>query len=236
MSLTEVNKRRIIENNKTISQLLRENENILKTSGYNPPQENYSVDRVDKIQVPLGYIREVKFFISKYHLRDICKNKQTRHNIAYALQESDLINFILSRVNVWGSVEAILYKLAIINLVSIMETIILEAVNNICCNTNKCGIISKCGIHFNGKERNGATSAIDKLVKLEILKLEEEKLTKLKEIIELRNTIHIRLANYNEMQQEVFCLENYNETVYLLQDITEQIYERAVPLYNCGIK
>ncbi len=111
MALSDEQKSKIIENNRAITDLLRENEKILREAGYNPPIRNYALDRTEKIGFPSGYIRTVAAFNTKYHLMEICPNRTTRHNITYALEASDLINFIMNRVNIWGSVETIFLSL-----------------------------------------------------------------------------------------------------------------------------
>lgn len=234
MALTAEMRQKVVENNRKITELLNENEGILREAGYNPPVENYVLERAERIGFPSGYIRTVSTFIKKYHLMEVCPNKKHRHNIAYALAESDLINYILNRINVWGSVEILLYKLAIVNLVSIMEAIILEAANNICCNASACGKTTKCATHFSYQERERARNALDKLVLLNILEFEAEKVERIKEIMDLRNQVHIRLAPKNELDARYFTLDLYNEVVELLQDIDERIFLQGVSLYaNC---
>jgi len=233
MQLPEEKKNRIIENNKRISELLQENENILREAGYKPPRSNYALERSEKIMFPSGYIRTVVAFKDKYHLCEICPNRVTRQNITYALETSDLINYIVNRVNIWGAVETILFKLAIVNFVSVIEAIILEAANNICYNASRCGKTKSCQYHFSKEERNNARKAVEKLTYMGILDFDGDKLSHVQKIIDLRNRIHIRLTKGNEMNMEDFTLELYNEVVSLLQDIDEQIYEKAVPHYRC---
>ena len=117
--LTGDEERKFIENNKKITELLKENEMILRRSGYNPPLTNYTLEQSEKIGVPSGYIRTVAAFNKKYHLQEICIKRTIRHNITYALETSDLLNFIINRINIWGSVEAIFFKLSIVNFVSV---------------------------------------------------------------------------------------------------------------------
>lgn len=234
MALPDKAKNKIVENNKKITELLNENEVILREAGYNPPVANYALDRTEKIGFPSGYIRTVAAFNTKYHLQEICPNRATRHNITYALEASDLINFVMNRVNIWGSVETIFFKLAIVNLVSVMEAIILEAVSNICCNAGSCGKTKTCYYHFSKEERNNARKAVEKLVLVGILDFDIEKMARLQEIIDLRNRIHIRLIKGNEMKMDDFTLTLYNEVVSLLQNIDEQIYKKAVPHYKCS--
>lgn len=218
---------------KKISELLNKNESILRESGYNPPVDNYALDRAEKIGFPSGYIRTVATFNAKYHLQEICPNRSTRHNITYALEASDLLNFIMNRVNIWGSVETIFFKLAIVNFVSVIEAIVLEATNNIWCNASNCRNTKSCYYHFTKEERNNARKAVEKLALVRILDFNTEKVSRVQEIIDFRNRIHIRLTRGNEMKMDDFTLALYNEVVALLQDIDEQIYEKAVPHYGC---
>ncbi len=235
MPLTEEEEKRFIANNRKITELLKENEDILRKSRYNPPLTNHPLERYEKIGVPSGYIRTVVAFNKKYHLQEICINRTVRHNITYALETSDLLNFIINRINIWGSVEAIFFKLSIVNFVSVIEAIVLEATNNICCNTACCEKIKDCRYHFSKEERNYASKAVKKLAQIGILNYDNEKVARVQEIIELRNRIHIRLAKGMEINLGDFTLELYNEVVELLQDIDEQIYNNAVPHYKCKV-
>lgn len=234
MALLGESRNKLVENNKKITELLNENEAILREAGYNPPMANYVLDRTEKIGFPPRYIRTVAAFNTKYHLQEICPTRTTRHNITYALEASDLINFIMNRMNIWGSVKTIFFKLAIVNFVSVIEAIVLEAANNICCNASSCGKTINCYYHFSKEERNNARKAIEKLALIGILDFDTEKISRVQEIIDLRNRIHIRLANGNEMNMDDFTLTLYNEVVALLQDIDEQIYKKAVPHYRCS--
>lgn len=233
MKLSDDEKSKIVQNNKRITDLLNENESILRNAGYNPPWDNYSLNCDEQIKVPNGYIRKVDVFYRKYHLRDICPHDTTRRNIAYALEVSDLINFIVNRVNIWGPVETFFFKLGIVNLVSVLEAIVLEAANSVCCDAGRCGRTNECHYHFSKYQRNNARKAVERLIEVGILDFDEEKATRVQEIIDLRNRIHIQLAKGNELAMNDFNLRLYNEVVILLQEIDEQIYKKAVPHYNC---
>ena len=120
MPLNKEIEKQIAENNQKISALLAENENLLRCAGLNPPAANAALPPEKKIQFPSGYIRTVGHFKFRYHLSEIFPTKATRHNVTYALEVSDLMNYIVNRINIWGPVEVIFYKLAIVNIVSIM--------------------------------------------------------------------------------------------------------------------
>lgn len=225
---------RIIENNRKISELLVENENLLRQLGLNPPVDNIALEPKKRIQFPWGYIRRVEDFKSKYHLNVIFPTKATRHNVTYALQVSDLMNYIANRINIWGSVEVIFYKLAIVNVVSIMEAIILEAGNNICRCSNSCNKNDSCCLHFTKSQRGYVKNALDRLVELNVLRLSQQEVNHIKSVIDLRNRVHIRLTNGSELAEADFSCETYNDAMSWLKTVNEQIYQYAVPLYGCN--
>ena len=225
---------KILDNNKQISKLLKENEELLRKEGYDPPANNFVLSPHERIVFPTGYIRTVPRFIEKYHLREIFPKRYSRHNVTYALEVSDLINYVFNRIHIYGAVETVFYKLAIVNLVSIMEAIILEAANNICPNAKVCKNTKLCYKHFSRNERNNVRLALNKLVLIEILDFDEEKLERIQYIVELRNRIHIRLSLDGEVQSDNYNLQLYNETISFLQEIDQQIYEKGVPLYGCN--
>ena len=225
--------KKIADNNKQISELLRENERLLRQEGYNPPVTNFALPLTERISFPPGYIRTVLTFNTKYHLRDIIPQRTTRHNVTYALEVSDLFNYVFNRIGIWGAVETVFYKLAIVNLVSVIEAIVLEAANNICPNARNCNNTKKCYQHFNKDERSNARLSLQKLVLIGVLDFDENKLERVQNMIDLRNRIHIRLTDGNEMQLDDFNLKLYNEVIDILQDIDEQVYKKGVPLYGC---
>ena len=149
---------KIARNNKQISELLQENEALLKQAGYDPPAKNVTLPQDQLIQFPNGYIRTTCAFSERYHLKSIFPLLYSRQNITYALEVSDLMSYVVNRINIWGPVQTVFYKLATINLVSIIEAIILEAANNICSHASQCGKTEKCDKHFSREERNNVKS------------------------------------------------------------------------------
>lgn len=227
--------KKLTENNKKISDLLKENEDLLKKEGLDVPKENYSLDKDKKIKIPAGYIRFNELFQEKYKLESIVKKKETQKNIAYLFQLSDFFNYVINRFNVWGSVETMLYKTAIVNFVSILEALIFECANNICKPRN-CQKIKTCPNHFSKNQRSISFEALKKLNELGITDFSDDELKRIKYIIDLRNKIHIRLSERNEYISSEFSLSLYNELIGLLQKLSERIYNYGVPLYNQCVK
>lgn len=230
--IDEVIKQKLIENNHKIQSLLKENEEILKNQGFNPPIHNFVINpEKNKIHFPSGYIRTASEFWKKYHLKDIVKKRNTRKNISYCLQLSDFYNFIENRFYLWGSVETMLYKQDFVNLVSIIESLVLEAANNISTNCSTCNKISKCKKHISKQDKNNMKSAIKKMNELGMINLSIENIERIIELYNLRNRIHIRLADNNEFLDNKFNLKLHNETILLLIEITEDLYNSAIQYY-----
>ena len=223
---------KIIENNKRISELLKENETLLTSEGLNAPIQNYVLDESYKIQIPSGYIRINEVFQDKYHLKEIVISQAVRKNIAYALQLSDLYNYLINRFYIWGSVKTMLYKSAIINFVSVFEAIILECANNICCKADSCSISKSCQRHFNKNQRNNSFDALKRINEINITNFTEEELSRIHDIIGFRNKVHIRLSKENEFISSDFSISLCNEVIVLLQRLSERIYSYGVSEYN----
>ena len=66
---------------------------------------------------------------------------------------------------------------------------------------------------------------------MKVIDFDDDKLSRLQEIIDLRNRIHIRLTTGNELKMADFNLELYNEVIAFLQIIDDQVYQNAVPIY-----
>ena len=220
------------KNNGLISRLLNENEKILKESGYNPPSLNYAVECDKRIHVPTGYIRTSKEFCNKYHLGEIVDENNVRKNISYALQLSDFYNYIVNRFYVWGSVEIMIYKQAFINAVSVIEALIIESATRINRHCQNCKNIGKCKNNICKSDRENMKKAAQKMHGLGILKITNEELSKLLEVYDQRNKIHIRLNEHNEFLDGKFDKGLYNETIILMQRIDEVLWKNAVPLYS----
>lgn len=221
-----------LNNNESISSQLAENENILRSAGYDPPYLNFTVEKGKRIRIPAGYIRTSKKFQNKYHLGDIVESHNTRKNISYALQLSDLYNFLLNRFYMWGSIETMLYKQAFVNFVSIIEALILESSNRINHLCKDCPDIGKCKYNICKNDRENMKRAAKRLFELGILDINEVELNRLIELYDLRNKIHIRLNVQNEFLDRKYNISLYNEAIDLLHKVDVCLWKNAVPLYK----
>ncbi len=225
--LSKDKKREIEDNNRRISELLRDNETILREAGYEPPVTDYPIDPRARINFPSGYIRTNDFFILKYRLNTLCASAAVRKNIAYSLQLSDLFSYLLNRFYIWGSIGSMLLKLAIINNASILEALILESANRICDHPSSCGKTDTCSRHMNQKERNYVLHALAKLRERRIIELDELESELFGQIVDRRNNVHIRLADENEFSSGKYSLEIYNKSMLLIRKINNQLFENA---------
>ena len=94
--------------------------------------------------------------------------------------------------------------------------------------------IYSCHLHFSNSDRNYVKNALDRLVELNLLHFNPQEVQHIKDVIDLRNRVHIRLTNGNELSNADFNRDIYNDAVNLLKTVDEQIYQYAVPLYGCG--
>lgn len=231
-------KKQIIENNKKISNLLESNEVIAReVFDLNPPIKNYRItDSKQKIQMPKKYIRRANDFRTRYHLSEIVNNKVIEDNMIYAIQYTDFSNFIINRINIWGPIKSIFIKYAVILHISIMEELILQCINNICSPSN-CPYINKCDIHMNNKQRNSSYEGLIRLNELSITKYDENELQNIKEIIDLRNKVHIRLSDQNEFTADIYNMDLHNKSISEIGRLDKFIYENGVSFYkDCQYK
>ena len=232
MSISKETKEKIKENNKKITELLLENENLLRSEGLNVPEENFAFDDENKIKIPRGYIRKKEYLLNKYHLSTIASNWVVRSNIGYALQLSDLHNFLINRFYFWGPVATVMYKSAIVNLIAIFEAMVLECANQICCDPKDCSKNRRCKKSFNQNQRSSSYAAIKRINDLGITSFSSEELSRIKELINLRNRVHIRLVGEKEISDRYFNLKLYNEVIILLQRTSEELYNNATSFYH----
>lgn len=224
----------LISNNKEIGELLLENENLIRNSGFNPPVNNYVVKKKDRIIIPARYVRTKKDFIEIYSLDKIFDSDEKVSNVAYAFQLSDLYNYIINRFKIFGSVETLLYKHAFINVISIIEALVTESANRVFSKCSNCrkGSTNKCNRFVKKEERNNMKSALDKFKEFEIINLDDKKISQIKEFYDLRNKIHIILSRENELKSKMFSVSLYNLAIEYMKEIDNQIVSNAVPLYD----
>lgn len=209
------------------SKALHEAENILRAEGLNVPEENVALNDFDRIQIPKGYIRTVKEFREKYELDDHIGIETLCRNLAYALQTSDFINYLLNRFNIGLSVGQLFYKLAIINMVSALEGIlygIVKRLNRFC---RENGVVCKhnanCAYYVKSPNKYNFPDLLDCLREKAILELGEKIEDILKEIKGLRDNVHIWDVEDNEYLSQKYTRLTYNKLVLILRRIRDEL-------------
>lgn len=54
------------------------NEELIREEGYNPPLDNFTIEKENRIKMPQRYIRTSKEFWIQYHLNEIVDNRNTK--------------------------------------------------------------------------------------------------------------------------------------------------------------
>lgn len=226
--------KQIKENNAKITELLEQNEQLIKDT---VPQNSFAeaaVDGDDKINFPKHTIRQARSIVSAKKLDLIIPNPVVRKNVAYSYQLADWYAFMINRIYTWGSLEKMILKNGVINLISIFEALTLECANNICCSPGACkaGRKRKCTQAFNREERNNIMRALKRMNELSITSFSEKDLEKIQKYIDFRNRVHIRLTQENEFLSGDFKISVYNNIVEYLSRLSDDILKNGVPMYH----
>lgn len=223
-------KKLILNNNGRITKYLARNRKYLHKANACWSQEEKLSDE-EKIQIPSDCVRKVKSLSDQYHLEDIILSNDVRNNISYLLQTSDFYDYFLNNFCIYGPVRTIFIKNSILNLFSIFEALIFSCGKNIC-NPKNCDKIDGCNIHFSKNERGKLDSALHKMKDIGILKFDDSDMERIKEIIMLRNEVHLLLAKGNEFWEDKFNMNLYYEMRKLLERTLKAIYNNK-HLYFC---
>ncbi len=253
--------KKIEENSQTITQLLRENEALLREIGFDPPSNNIMLTDEASIKFPSNYIRQADYFREKYHLRDIfvkekgdVDGKNIADNCAYALIVSDIYNYWINRFGFWGVVASLIYKDGIINFVSVIEAMVKEGTKKYACKCDHCKNKESCNKRILKADLKKRTKGgnkpelslgeyVDLMEKLKFVENpilvfddnigKENVYQKLKSMIDIRNYVHITKSDVNSLNNNQFDLKNYNECLKLLQMFSAAIYERIDQQKKC---
>lgn len=218
-------KEKIIYNNKKISELLTENEQILKCAGFNLPVDNFAFDpeneRGYRIQVPTGYIRTKDYYIKEYDLSKICGEDSVHvPNIAYSLEVSDFYNYILNRFGIYGPILSMMYKHATINIVSIIEVLMKAYIKTLQQKCMACPKKEECdGRIVNRYIKPKFKEQVDKYKNLRIFGWDDSMYDKIKRMYDYRNRVHISKATENELTDRIHSRDQYNDAIALMKEI-----------------
>lgn len=227
MGLSEDSRQRIIENNRKISKLLAENEEILKAEGYKPPIDDHAFSQnYNKIQIPGGYVRRKPYFVKEYGLADICDGDSAKiDNIAYTLQLTDFHNFIMNRFGIYGSVLSMMYKHSTINIVSVIEVLIRTYIETLWSKCQRCSRKSICSEKLTKKRdlQGNFEKIIENYKRLGLLSIDDKIYDKAVKLYGHRNHIHLTKAKGNEFTDDdiKFTKEIHDDAIRVLKRIDD---------------
>ncbi len=212
---------------KKVSQELNNLEEFLRKNGIEIPNKNIALDSDEKIWIPRGYIRTVRYFEKKYRLYDLLGDEILVKNIAYALQASDFFNYILNRFRIGLAVGKVFYKHAIINIFSVIESLLYGIINK-ChshCQLNYrvCNKNAECGFFLKKASKYSFKNLLQVLNQKELIHMPGCIQRRLLGLKGLRDNIHLWDVKDKDYFNDDYNLINYNFLVQVLQALKEDL-------------
>ncbi len=218
--MAQTPKEEIQEAFKKASTAINELEDTIRKH-YDTPRENINSADFQKISFPSSYIRTRSHFASAYNLNYLIGNSRQKDSIAYSLMQSDLHNYLINRLQVWGIVKSLLLKGAIINLVSAIEGILMCSLGHlhqhcridqttVCKNHNRCTFYIKSSKHL---KMTGATDILNNKLSM----TDEDILADIVALNNIRNNVHLSILERHEFINEDYSIINYNKAIRVLQ-------------------
>lgn len=211
-----------------VEDLLQDVEAILKANGFDTPVQQPNLDGIGRIRFPRGYIRKVSYFLERYSVEAIVEDETLAKNVAYALQLSDVFNYFLNRFSIGLSAGKLLRKYALINIVSIIESLLYGSLIRLrkhCVLPSRtvCPINSNCVLYLKSPKRLSFGGVISELSNKDILSLDDKDKDFLLEVKGHRDNVHVWTLDDNEYKSDYYRLETYNRAILLLRTISAQL-------------
>lgn len=226
--MSDDSKTEIVEAFKAASKSINELESIIGKY-HAAPRDNIQRDKYAKINIPHNYIRTRYHFVKEYKLRELVTSQVHIDSISYALMQSDLHNYIINRFQIWGIVEKLFLKTAIINLVSIHEALIicsLSTLHQFCIiNGTPCKINSKCAVYSKSIKGLSYAGGIE-LFEQTIGFGNSSVLVALRSLKDIRNNVHISLLEKGEFYSDEYTIGNYNKAIQCLHFLKSNLLTR----------
>lgn len=204
-----------------IGNLLQETENLLHTAGFNPPTTFPTFLDKEKIKFPIGYIRTTHNFKTRYRLSEYIEKPELKSSICYGLQGLDVFSYFINRFNISLSAGKIFLKLGMVNVFSIIEGLLYGAAMTLhshClfANVELCKKNSNCPYYIKSMNSYKFESLIDAFVDKEILHTKPEGRRLISDFKKIRDKIHLKLVDENELSSDLYSIHNYNSMVLFL--------------------
>ncbi len=221
--LSKEAERKIIDNNSTISMLLKRNETIYLSELSDLERRLFPVMEGNRITIPREYIRKKEEFIEQYNLAKITDNYQHQSNIAYLMQYSDLTHYFNTRFYIFGQMKKVYFYYESINLAIILEAILNELAQRYRDFCSKCRNQKKCNYLINKSQAYDLKKLLTRLEELNIINLTERQIKILENLIDIRNDIHIRLMNFTIYNNPALTCDNYNKCMLTFKKLIKSI-------------
>ena len=196
---------------------------------HKPPFQNIKPEEYELIGIPWGYIRSAAYFRNQFSLKKIISKPNRVDNIAYALMQNDMYDYIIHRFGIFGIVKTLFYKAAIINIHSIVEAILYsscDTLNSLCRIKGEiCKKSRTCPFYIKsakGQKFDGLVTIVNENLKVEF---DIESITFLKS---LRDNIHIQHITYSEWKAEkIYTYDHYTLGIKVLRQIKDDLPNRV---------
>ena len=225
--LSDQTKNKIVLNNKKISNLLNLNEKLYSLELTDMERRLIPVSEEERILIPPGYVRTKEYFIKNYNLKKLTDDYKQQSNIAYLMQYTDLLHYFITRFYIFGQVRNAFYFNEIVILTSILEEVlhIITERYRVACKI--CGN-QTCSRLINKKQSRDLKSLISRLNELNIISISEDEENCLKELIELRNKIHIYLMDDTIFNNEKFSKKFFNKYLITFKSLIKSINNKIL--------
>jgi hypothetical protein len=214
---------------KQAQRYLQDAEDIARQNGVQVPLQQPELADHEKIQFPRGYIRRADEFRGRYELRRIISDDDLCSNIAYALQTTDFLNYLLNRFSIGLSVGRVLYKMAIVHVFSIIEALIFGVIDSVHSNCVEDGDVcrrsDRCEFYVRGPGKYSFRDAVELLMQKAVLPLSEAERDRLLTLKAIRDRVHIWGSDGNEFIDHNYSLPEYNLCIVMLNTIREHLID-----------
>ncbi|RZK02936.1 MAG: hypothetical protein EOO43_23205 [Flavobacterium sp.] len=135
--------------------------------------------------------------------------------------QSDLYNYFINRYQVWGIVQKLLLKAAIINLVSAIEGILMCSIGNLHqhCRFDQntiCKHQSRCTFYIKSTNNMKISGAVD-IIRDKLLMNEQVILNDITTLNNIRNNVHLPILLRHEFTNDDYSISNYNKAIKVLK-------------------
>jgi len=229
---------------KEAERILHDCETLLRENGIDCPIQQPPVAPKDKIWLPSGYIRTANHFRRAYQLPPSIHDLSTRNNIAYALQFTDFLSYIVGRFNLGDfTVGNVFYRTATAHVVSIIESILcglVKTVHDHCIrNRAVCNKASSCDYYLKSPNKYNFLQLLDAIANHGIYQFSDADKATLLELKGIRDRFHMWDTGTSDFHDDQFDVRNYNKAMVALHQVRDEVINafrtrQAQQVFGCS--